>query len=487
MTTFTICYSGTDCYLDQALVLRKPKELASYNTYSGYVPSKIYYRLAALNKGYALSTTLNGCGGPYNEDRDTLPIRVWSIETVTDEYSTTYYTECHLPPKDAIDSLSGQSVELIAIAGIAKMFDVTFHLVPTGNLDQIKEYWDDTKALEFTQEDLAYPLNNSRWNNTMQSTAGHYCIRWNEQDDKKINAFLLAYDSVALVGHSRGGVACLIASNYLAEWFASLNIKIIALDPVPGTGDWWDCITQIPAMPNLEYIGIYAIDETSSGFNGVVPKIKGISQTTGEIKYWDPLNPNSDGADFAGWNTAQYELIYTRGRHATVPGSCSRWGKGEGDPPDLNVGASGNLACAYSVKRLRDWNVPLEECDSASVKKWIILMNSASTHFKDMRNMNYGPANALGMINGFVFYKARGISSDSGRNSSQWNYLEAFIPYARSDANGLSADALNAQRGLIDLGVREKYYSKLGGTGKVHPWTYLGDKMTAYAPRVSSL
>ena len=61
--TFTICYSGTDCYLDQGLVLRSPKEMHSYNPQSGYIPSKVHHRLSQVEKGYPLSVTLNGCGG----------------------------------------------------------------------------------------------------------------------------------------------------------------------------------------------------------------------------------------------------------------------------------------------------------------------------------------------------------------------------------------------------------------------------------------
>jgi len=487
MGTFTICYSGTNCYLDQALVLRKPREMASYNAYSGYIPSKIHNRLTALSRGNAISTTLNGPGGPYNETNEELPIRVWAIETEYDiDDQPLHYSKCTLAPKDSMDSISGLSVELIAIAGIAKMIGITLHLVPVGDLDLIKEYWDEKNAMAYSQRDLAYPVANSRWNNVAQTTAGHYCIRWNEQDDRKITAFLSSFDTVALVGHSRGGVACLIAANYIAEWFSSLKIKIIALDPVPGTGDWWDCITHIPAMPNLEYLGIYAIDETSVGFNGVVPKVKGLNQSTGDIKIWDPLDPSSDGNGLQNWGTAQYELIYTRGRHATVPGSCSSKGNGELDPPDISVGASGNLACVYTVKRLRDWNVPLEEVDAVSVRNWVELMNGSSEHFKEMLDFNYGPAGALGKVNGFFFYNARGISSTSGRNSNKWNYLEAFIPYATADAHDLSAEQINTRRGLIDLGVRNKYFASLGGTGKVHPWIFLGDKLANYAPRNTS-
>lgn len=255
--------------------------MRSYNIESGYIPSKIYNLLEKDNTGPPVSVTLNGCGGPYDESRNSLPVRIWSIEQVqSPDITVQDYSECTLPPSFLKDHLSGLSVEIIAIAGIAKMLNVTLHLIHKGDLGSVKEYWDKDHSMGYSQSDIAYPLINSRWNNTPQSTAGSYCIRWNKDDDETIIEFLKQHNSVALVGHSRGDVAFLIASNYLAEWFNTLSIKIIALDPVPGSGDWWDCLTTIPATPNMEYVGIYNIDETSACFNGVVPKVAAIDQTT---------------------------------------------------------------------------------------------------------------------------------------------------------------------------------------------------------------
>lgn len=491
MATFTICYSGTDCYLDHGLVLRKPRELESYNPYSGYIPSKIHFRLSqALGpRDLPNSTTLNGCGGPYNENCSDLPIRIWSKrtevnDTVTGEMES--FWVCTKAPGSGlsvIDTASGNSVEWIAIAGIAQMLDITLQLVPAGQLDTLFAEWPTTQNMNYTQEDLAYPETNYRWNNTRQSEAGHYCLRWSARDNEKIQAFMQSFNTVVLLGHSRGGVACLIAANYLAEWFPAFTLKIAALDPVPGTGDWWPCITNIPATLNMEYVGIYAIDETSAGFNAVVPQVKGIDNVTNTIKRWDPLSPTSNGAGFQNWDVSRYQLIYTRGRHATVPGSNSLFGQGECDPSDPDVGSSGNLACAYVVKRLAEWGVPIVQVDSASVQTWITQMNNASAKFETMRNYNYGALGfrQTGWFNGIFYYKARGISSTSGRGLGSWNYLEAFITPPAPGA-GQTVETVNRQRGLINPGIRESYYPEFGGQHTVQAWSYLGDVLQNYAP-----
>lgn len=478
MATYTICYSGTDCFLDQALVIREPKEKHSYNDYSGYIPSKIHHDLERQEHVIPVSTTLNGCGSPYETNHKSLSVRIWSRELIDPDNSfTEYESECNYAPSFIGDSLGGNSVEIIAIAGIAKMLGVTLHLIPAGGLEKLKDEWAPTKAMNYTQADLAYPTNNLMWNTTLQATAGHYCLRWNEEDNTIITEFLNNFNQVALVGHSRGGVACIIAANYLAEWFKSLNIKVIALDPVPGTGNWWECLTHLPATLNMEYIGIYAIDETSTGFNGVVPRVKAINDKN-DITVWDPLDPASSCNNINSWSDTNYQLLYTRGRHATVPGSRSSFGHGDSDPINNNVGASGNLVNAYVIKKLNEWNVNLPLPNNNNIIGWITKMNNTSNHFSEMRKQNYG-GGSLGLMNGWWYFCARGISSSSGQNPGNWNYLEAFIQYQMKSetVTQQNADKINEQRGLIDKALREKYYKKFAGVshGKVQPWIFITD------------
>lgn len=471
MSTFTICYSGTDCYLDQALVLRKPDEIYSYNSISGYIPSKVHKLIGDANPDGKYSVTMNGCGGPYSIDSQQLPVRIWTIEQDPDLESTDSWVECSLPPKNWSDSLTGSSLEIITIAGIARMLGVTLHLVETGNLERLlADNWRPQHTRGYTKDSIAYPLgDNGMWNNCIQATAGNYCLRWCQEDDAIIKKFLEQFKKVILLGHSRGGVSCIIAANYIAEWFGSLELKICALDPVPGPGEWWPVLTNLPGKKTMEYVGIYAIDETSGGFNGVVPRVKIAQRET--IIVWDPLSKNNESLSDAEWKATNYDLLYTRGRHATVPGSRSAWGNGEADPVDNNVGASGNLTNAYVINRLNNWGLQLPAADRNDIGLWAKLMNNHSAHFAKMRDCNYGPAKVLGKMNGWWYYNARGISSSSGANPYNWAYMEAFIKIAE----GPNADEINNQRGLINAGVRDKYYSQYGATGKVHGWVYLAD------------
>jgi hypothetical protein len=474
--TFTICYSGTDCYLDHALVLRKPKEMQQYNQISGYIPSKIHRLVSELPSvsPIPLSTTLNGCGGPYNESREDLPIRIWSeIPVEVDESTSEWKWHCSKPPYFLGDTESGKSLELIAIAGIAKMLGITLHLVPLGRYSDLLDEWpsDTNDRMEYEQKDLQYPENDQRWNRCSQSEAGTYCLRWSTEDNNKIQRLIgNVIGTVALVGHSRGGVACLVAANYLAEWFPGLMIKIVALDPVPGSGNWCDNYSLIPAVGNLEYVGIYAIDETSAGFNAVVPRVK---NNTDQI--WNPLLPGSANSSEVWEPKTGYKLIYTRGRHATVPGSNSLSGGYNENDPDVSIESSGNLVYALTVGLLCKWGVPLAPIPADQVFKWIQTMNSASAQFAAMRNYNYGPMKATGLLNGLLFYKARGISSgakDEERRSFLGNKFEYLEPYITSPQD---TERALAERGLIEKGLREKEYPSRGGTKRVHPWYYLSD------------
>ncbi|WMW80937.1 hypothetical protein RF679_01325 [Undibacterium cyanobacteriorum] len=472
MATFTICYSGTDCYMDHGLVLRYPNEMASYNVESGYIPSKVHQLLSDKRKGaenqYKISTTLNGCGTPYNETCDQLPIRIWSEHMISDApQSFDWEWECTGATRStqvtltnmALDSLNGLSIELIAIAGIAQMLNVTLHLVPKGKLDELREHWPDSGNMGYTLADLACPVTNK------DPEVGDYTLRWSAADNVKIQQFLEVFDQVAIVGHSRGGVACIIASNYLGQFFPSLKLKILTLDPVPGPGNWWEVLAQIPAMENMEYIGIYAIDETSSGFNAVVPRVREGMGTQVKRKIWDPLASDSNPAGFIGWSAASYKLIYTRGRHATIPGSNSRFGQGEKDPHDDDIGSCGRLVFSFVVDQLIRWGVPLSPIDKVSVKKWLTQTLNAADKFTSMRAYTYEGWLAK-KANMFFYYDARGISSSSGPRPSEWQYLEAYITQSAKR---------DPVRGLIIQGIYDNYYKTCAGTGTVHPWAFLGD------------
>ncbi|MBT0569630.1 hypothetical protein KIK84_04790 [Curvibacter sp. CHRR-16] len=444
--TFTICYSGTDCYLDHALVLRKPDEIKCYNEVSGYIPSKIHKIINKNNKSWENagdSTSLDGPGGPYNESRENLPVIIWETEDInsgyesdTDSFGNTiikdkqpilkyYHTK---PAPSKIDSATGLSMETIAIAGIAKMFDITIHMVryeSSQTKEQFDGYFDETRTSPHKAVSLEYPSQWKNWQNQC-ATPGHWRLRWNEADNEKIDRFKKEYGTIVLIGHSRGGVECIIASNYLADLWPEFKIKIIAIDPVPGPGDWWGVLTKIPEKTNtepVEYIGVYAIDETSANFNAVTPRIKGVND-----KLWDPLGSKSQTYQP---NQNKYELIYTRGRHATAPGSICIYGDSDPNNTNEEIGSSGNLVFAYTIKKLDEWGVKIKDkikvAIKNNIKEWRIQLENKCDDYGKMRDKNYGPWNVFGLLNGIIYYNARGISSSSGANPSDWSYLETYI------------------------------------------------------------
>ncbi|WP_344667262.1 Tat pathway signal protein [Catenulispora yoronensis] len=138
------------------------------------------------------------------------------------------------------------------------------------------------------------------------------------------------------IGHSRGAVECVMAAWFLyAYGMPDIDVRILAIDPVPGPGNWYGILTQLP--PNVaEYVGITAWDHLDIGFDGLVPRPNG--RMTGNHQRpvlgdgWqhladnyqlkDPLKPDAAAAQPTG-----YRLFASRGRHGTVAGIATSDGK----------------------------------------------------------------------------------------------------------------------------------------------------------------
>lgn len=107
---------------------------------------------------------------------------------------------------------------------------------------------------------------------------------------------------INMIGHSRGACECIMAAWFLYAYgdaaARKIKINIFAIDPVPGPGDWYGILTQLP--PNVvNYVGIYSWDEVDGGersghpFQAVVPRPNGLMRgesndiTLYEPSYWD--------------------------------------------------------------------------------------------------------------------------------------------------------------------------------------------------------
>ncbi|WDD99621.1 hypothetical protein [Thalassomonas actiniarum] len=136
---------------------------------------------------------------------------------------------------------------------------------------------------------------------------------------------------INFVGHSRGAVQAIMAAWFLYAYSKKkIPVNIFAIDPVPGTGEWYSIQTQL--APNVaNYVGVYAWDHLDVGFSALVPRPNAKMTEQDEItklgKHWKNLAKHYQLADpLARGERAQptgYELYACRGRHGTVAGNTT--------------------------------------------------------------------------------------------------------------------------------------------------------------------
>jgi len=130
-------------------------------------------------------------------------------------------------------------------------------------------------------------------------------------------------------------------------------------------------------------------------------------------------------------------LIFSRGRHATIPGSRMSDGA-DFDPAHISavVGSVGDLVFYRCQQLLRQWGV--EQADTLPASGVIAglktTINDHSATFTAMRQFTY----PLGK--GLFNDRARGISSSSGSLPWKWDYLEKFLPEDATAAQGFSGE-----------------------------------------------
>lgn len=415
--TLTLCFSGTDCWPDHGLVPRPADEINTYNPLSGYTPANTHQLLS--RKGGA-SGTLPGCGTPYSAYRATLSVDYWLL--LKDPQTP----DSLMPVKSAApsmvgDSLSGHSINILAAQAMTRIVGTRVQYLMDGlKPAQLGLRENPQGAL------VAQKLGLKAVDEMPRPIEGSPRLHWAADDLATLGDNPQSWETVNLIGHSRGGVVAIAVANLIALYLPHIRVNLIGLDPVPGTGNWPQNMCTLPASVLSHYVGIYAVDEVSDGFNAVVPAV-----WTTAGKRWDPLTETLDGS---GLQAEQYQLIFSRGRHATIPGSRMSDG-GDFDPAHISevVGSVGDLVFYRCQQLLRQWGVEQADTVPASgvVAGLKTTINDHSATFLAMRGVTYGGALLRR-------HRARGVSSTAGDNPLAWSYLETFLPEDATAAQGFS-------------------------------------------------
>jgi Fascin domain-containing protein len=310
---YTVCLCGTACTRDEGEVTRKDSNKEIYSGRTGYIPVRMHLEIAGTLKATTPSITVRGVGeNDWANSSDSEPL-------VLDG------------PLNADKTLLNYCKPYSGGNQYSKTNDVNGWPMP---------------ALALHAANLA-----------AQSGAG----------------------TINLVGHSRGAVEAIMAAWFLYAYGSAdvrkIPVNIFAIDPVPGPGDWYSIITQLP--PNVaSYVGVYAWDmcvmATDKFFMADVPRPNGrMLGKPHDVKppsysYWpwnpwkylaytaqerDPLAPASDA------QPSNYELFACRGRHSTLAGNATS--NGEYDPKYVADAVKPVPDLIYRMARayLTEWGV----------------------------------------------------------------------------------------------------------------------------------
>lgn len=377
LTTYTVCFSGTDCTRDEGEVTRPDEsDKRIYCSSTGYIPVRIHKEISGELKKTNPSVTVRGVG-------------------VNDWHDSGNNSE----PLRFDDPLKG-SDDLLSYVKIYSGGDQRSRSsAGTG--------WAAT-ALALHGANLAAASGAQQYN---------------------------------FIGHSRGAVECIMAAWFLYAYGPrDIPINIFAIDPVPGPGEWYGILTQLP--PNVaNYVGIYAWDHclnltTDKPNMALVPRPNG--QMTGKLEKgelggklgssWKSLADNSQLADPLAppSNDPQpqrYELYACRGRHSTVAGSSTS--DGYYDPNNVSESVAPVPKLVYKLARtyLDKWGTTFRtECAVKETEAQ--LSEKIHTDHREFDDMGGGvPRTSSLPYRPYV----RRVSSISGRNPSNSYYMEDVV------------------------------------------------------------
>jgi hypothetical protein len=368
---FTVCFSGTSCTRDEGEVSRAGSDKRIYSTETGYIPVRIQKEISGDLRATTPSVTVRGVG-----END------WAV-----------------PRNDS---------EPLVLDGPLK--------APADLLADTRKYSGGDQR------------------STVSALSG-----WDAAALALHGANLAARSGAKaynFIGHSRGAVECVMAAWFLQAYGSAevknIPVRILAIDPVPGPGNWYGILTQLP--PNVvEYVGVTAWDMLDSGFSGLVPrpnaKMAGTSQTLKLGGSWsgladnyqltDPLAPAKSGM---GQPTG-YQLFACRGRHATVAGNATSDGKY--DPANVSESAARVPELVYRLARayLTSWGTDFR------VKSGV---DTYALPLRQEINLDHAVFDTMGggalrdsVRPGRPY--VRQVSSISGRNPFNTYYLEDVV------------------------------------------------------------
>lgn len=246
------------------------------------------------------------------------------------------------------------------------------------------------------------------------------------------------------LGHSRGAVECIMAAWFIYTYFdKTIPINIFAIDPVPGSGEWYGILTQLP--PNVvNYVGIYAWDHLDIGFSALVPRPNermlrlqtnntpntinpDWSKMADNCQLSDPLSPKAGPQP----QPVGYDLFACRGRYSTVAGNTTR--DGLYDPNKVSSAVAPVPELVYKMARgyLTLWGTVFP--NPSQVTRSVIELRQAIHS-----NHAYFDAMGKGATRTSVFPGrpyVRQVSSIRGRNSWDTYYLDNVVgdpPYKLS-------------------------------------------------------
>jgi hypothetical protein len=394
MSTFTVCFCGTDCWPDDTVKDPGHAQRGAFGR-GGYIPSKIYTELQAPAHRKAV---VPGPGKPYFHYWRSL----WVPCTVKDPFAfgdTTLGTSMW-------DLAGHAAARVVGVPSLGRKQSDLLDLSDPEIVQGISGVRTQVGA-DLRPDSTAKPPSNNRY-------------QWSpEMLDLLLGSAHASSQAgkitrINLIGHSRGGVAAIMCSHELAYLFPDAEVNIFAIDPVPGAGSVSKEMASLGSTVK-NYVGVYAVDECSSGFNGVIPRptVNGAAM--------DPLE------SVQSWNdqikVPNYHLVWSPGRHATVAGNQTSDGKTDASMANTEASHIGHLVYSLARACLTRWGsklAPVENLPSASELKQLMGQDAAKAIYRNMRQSTYVPVS-------IQHRRERGVFSSDGVNPFAWSYLEDFI------------------------------------------------------------